>query len=153
MRIGFVPGHANGEAADKEFTELDIFVFGAEEQGEIDGIGVGGFGRMKGDGVFLFEDDFATGGDEFNEGGPLDSVEFLFEVEQTNEALAAFVFFPVVEPVDAMETGEDTVLPWVVVGPILGEDAAPGGIVNGMKIGTKTLRADVSGKVCPNGLV
>lgn len=65
-RIVLVPRHANGEAADKEFPEVHVAVFGAEKKIEIDEASIGGFRSVDGDGVFLLENDGAAGCDKFD---------------------------------------------------------------------------------------
>lgn len=71
------------------------------------------------------------------------------EIEKAHEALGAFVFFPVVETVDAMEAGEDAVLPGMVGGAVFGEDDAAGRIMHRVEIGAGVGLHDVGGEMKP----
>ena len=91
---------------------------------------------MESNGVFLFEDGGAVGRDVFSERAPGNAVGISGGMsgrrrsggptfEQAHKALFALVLFPVVEAIDAMEAGEDAVLPRMIVGAIFGEDDTP----------------------------
>src|SRR5437773_1798528 len=96
----------------------------AQQQVEVDEAGISRFWRVDRDGVLLFERHAAVRSNEFNEPAPRHTVNRFFQIEQADEALFSLILLPVIEPIDAMEAGENPVLPGMILRPVLSQDEA-----------------------------
>src|SRR5258706_14007532 len=107
--IGLVPRHAHRKSPDEEFAEIDVLLFGSQQQIEVDRVGVRRFWRMNRDSILLFKHDIAVWRDQLHQRAPTHPVRLLLQIEQPHEALLSLVFFPIIESVDAVKAGENAV--------------------------------------------